>query len=100
MKSILDKYVGYIVTVNATNPDKLESCGLKSINNNFFSIVTQKNLLMHFPYSRILSVVEPHEGENVNISSGFSQTPVRVVIHIEHMMIYNGAVRFGFQIPV
>ncbi len=96
----IEKFVGYMVAINATDPEKLQTCGLKSISGDHFSVVTQKGLLIHIPYSRILSIVEDNEGGIVNIGSTFNKATARVVIHIEHMIIYKGSTGFGFQVPV
>lgn len=100
LKDILTKHVGYVVAINATNPEKLESCGLKEAGDDCFSVVTQKGLLIHIPYSRILSVVENNEGGPLKVGGMFSSAKTLAVIHIEHMVIYKGAIGFGFQIPV
>jgi hypothetical protein len=96
----LEKFVGYMVAINATDPEKLQTCGLKSISDDHFSVVTQKGLLIHIPYSRILSIVEDNEGGTLNIGSTFNKATARVVVHIEHMIIYKGSTGFGFQVPV
>lgn len=100
MKSVLNKHVGYVVAINATEPSKLEPCGLKAADDEFFSVVTVKDLLIHIPYSRILSAVESSESGGVNVNNGFSKKAFGLVIHIEHMIIYKGSTGFGFQVPI
>jgi len=100
MKRVLSKHVGYVVAINATDPSKLEPCGLKTADEDFFSVVTQKDLLVHIPYNRILSAVESNEGAGVNVGAGFSKKAYKLVIHIEHMIIYKGSTGFGFQVPL
>lgn len=99
IKDILLQHKGYIIAINATNPERLESCGVKEVGEQLFSIITQNDLLIHIPYSRILSIVENSEGGAVKIKSGFSNSTARVVVHIEHMIIYKGSTGFGFQVP-
>lgn len=100
-KDLLSSHVGYVIAVNPINPEKLESCGLKSVSDEYFSVVTQKNLLLHIPYTRILSVVENNEGGGVKISTGIiGNAQARLVIHVEHMIVYKGATSFGFQVPI
>lgn len=99
-KDLLKEHIGYVVAINPIEPEKLESCGLKSVGSEYFSVVTQKGLLVHVPYSKVLSVIENNEGGGVNIkASMFGNKKVRLVIYVEHMIIYKGATGFGFQLP-
>jgi hypothetical protein len=98
--SILKKYVGYVVVINAIDPSKMESCGLKGIDDDYFSVVTQKDLLIHIPYSRILSIIEGNDGASVKIPSGFKKVAFQVIIQIEYMIIYKGSTSYGLQVPV
>ena len=101
IKELLKKHVGYVVAINATDPEKIEICGLKSLNSEYLSLVTQKELLIHIPYSRILNIVEGNNGGAVTYKKGLVGTAqAKIVIHIEHMIIYKGATSFGFQVPV
>ncbi len=100
LKEILAEHVGFVIAINALAPEKLESCGLKSVGEDCFSVVTQKGLLLHIPYIRILNIVENNDGGSVKVSSGLmSSASARAVVHIEHMIIYKGAVGFGFSLP-
>ena len=101
IQELLKRHVGFVIAINATDPEKLESCGLKSVGAEYFSIVTQKELLIHSPYAKLLSIVEDNNGGAVTIKKsliGNAQT--KLVIHIEHMIIYKGATSFGFQVPI
>ncbi len=100
-QNLLNDHVGYVIAINATDPERLESCGLKSVSKEYFSVVTQKDLLIHIPYSRVLSAVQSNDGSAVEIKKGLvGSVKARFVIHIEHMIIYKGATSFGFQVPV
>jgi hypothetical protein len=101
IQDLLKKHVGYVIAINATDPEKLESCGLKTVGTEYFSVVTQKELLIHIPYARLLSIVEDNNGGPVIIKKGLiGSAQSKLVIHIEHMIIYKGATSFGFQVPI
>lgn len=91
LQRILDKYVGYVVAINATDPNRLETCGLKAAGGNFFSVVTQNDLLIHVPYSRLISIVENNKKEPLKISKGFGSVSAQVVIYVEHMLVEKGS---------
>ncbi len=99
MRSVLSKHVGFIVAINATKPTTWDVCGLKAADEEFFSVVTQGDLLMHVPYSRILSATESHEGEGVRITTASGAKAFKLVIEIEHMIIYKGGTAVGFSMP-
>lgn len=98
--SLLNEHVEYMIAINATDPVKLESCGLKSVNTEYFSVVTQKGLLVHIPLSRIISIIENNEGGGVKVGGGFNKAVARVVVQVEHMIVYNGGSAIGFSTPI
>ena len=101
IKELLKNHLGYVIAINATNPEKLEPCGLKVLGSEYLSLVTQKELRIHIPYFRILSIFEDDNGGSVTYEKGLIGTAqAKLVIHIEHMIIYKGAIGFGFQTPV
>jgi len=101
IQDLLKNHIGYVIAINATDPEKLESCGLKSVGKEFFSIVTQKELLIHIPYAKVLNIVESNNGGAVTIKKGLmTNAQAKLVIHIEHMIIYKGATSVGFQVPL
>jgi len=63
IQDLLKNHVGYVIAINATDPEKLESCGLKSASKEFFSIVIQ-NLAFKF---RSKSGIAKPEIDNSNV---------------------------------
>lgn len=92
LQTVLDKYVGYVVAINATDPNRLESCGLKAVEGSFFSVVTKNDWLIHVPYSRLISIVENNKKEPLKISKGFGSVSAQVVIYVEHMLVEKGSI--------
>jgi len=98
LKEILAKHVGYVIAINAIAPEKLESCGLNSVGEDCFSVVTQKGLLLHIPYIRIIKIIENNEDGPVKVRAGvMSSASARAVVHVEHMIIYQGVVASEFS---
>jgi len=66
MKKILENYLEQEIGINIERPLRIDSATLKSVDNQFFSVVDEnKGYTHHFSYNSIIQIIEHPDGIDV-----------------------------------
>lgn len=95
-KTVLAPYVDCEIGMNIRDPVKVVGVKLVSVQSDHFA-VSHDGLVVRLPYSQILRVSEPTEGNAVAVGWGSSYL---LLIEVFHMVVYKGAVGIGISIPL
>jgi ribosomal protein L40E len=83
IKALLKKYEGQTIGINYEKPADIIGASLARVNDDHFSIfVSDDRLMVSFPYTSILSIIEGVNG--VSIGSKEDDTAFSVVIKVHH----------------
>ena len=84
MKSILEKYLNREVGINIENAFRFEPAQVVAVEDDYFSVVDEKqSYTHHFSYSCIVQIIE-HEG-GVDIGGFLSHKHFSMVIKVGHI---------------
>lgn len=85
MKKILDNYLNQEIGINIERPLRIDSATLKSVNNDYFSVVDEnKGYTHHFFYHSIIQIIEHPDG--IDVGGLFEHKKhYSLVIKVAHM---------------
>ena len=84
MKPILERYKEKRIHINVSDPVKTEAMTLLLVADDYFGVVDESTgFRAYFPYTAILGVYENMGGA--------------LQINLNHFVLYNGSVGFGFS---
>ena len=95
-RDLLSKYQNHAIGINSKEPKAFAAAELIALHDEFFSIfVRESGLTIHFPYRRIVQVLEAESG--VSMGTIFTKE-YPVVVEVLHQIVYSGAV--GISLPL
>lgn len=95
----LSAYLGGPIGINASEPKTLDYATLVEVTDDYFTVdLARKNgLRLTYPLSRVVHIAEGVGGVEVGGLLGRRTYPLTVEVY--HLIVYTGAVGFGFSLP-
>jgi hypothetical protein len=96
VKELLEPFKGQTVGVNFKKATALDQALLRDVTDSSFMIYSEKdNASFVFPYTTIMRITVPNAGLSVICGGVFNATAVGLGIHVNHLIVYQGAAGVG-----
>jgi hypothetical protein len=94
----MNRFNGKAIAINADDPEKFQSARMVWAGADLFTIFrSEKRQYQHFAYSQVLHAAEAESGLlSVRGCSG----DVSLLVIINHLVIYKGAMAVGIMLPI
>ena len=95
MKELLRSFEGQVVGVNVRDATKVAPAVLTEIADDHLVVQAEDGSIHYYPVHAILKVAVAPEGQAFLTGGVFSPKQFRVVVLVNHLVVYQGAVGIG-----